>query len=142
MRAFYFILLVWFTMSCRFLFFFFKKKTAYEMRISDWSSDVCSSDLHEHQGRWRGNHRRVRPHQRMADRAANPLRPNVGNQGHALRLAVQDGRGAQCPDAAPRLFPSPQAARTAHLRAGAQALRRAGKMVDLGRNATEKDWRE
>src|SRR3546814_1338491 len=31
---------VWF-----FLFFFFKKKTAYEWRISDWSSDVCSSDL-------------------------------------------------------------------------------------------------
>src|SRR3546814_7590846 len=32
--------------DCRFLFvFFFKQKTAYEMRISDWSSDVCSSDL-------------------------------------------------------------------------------------------------
>src|SRR3546814_5188498 len=30
---------------CRFIFFFFKQKTAYEMRISDWSSDVCSSDL-------------------------------------------------------------------------------------------------
>src|SRR3546814_1513967 len=29
------------------LFFFFKQKTAYEMRISDWSSDVCSSDLLE-----------------------------------------------------------------------------------------------
>src|SRR3546814_7862369 len=29
-------------MSC---FFFFKQKTAYELRISDWSSDVCSSDL-------------------------------------------------------------------------------------------------
>src|SRR3546814_2601383 len=28
------------------LFFFFKQKTAYELRISDWSSDVCSSDLH------------------------------------------------------------------------------------------------
>src|SRR3546814_739626 len=28
-------------------FFFFKQKTAYEMRISDWSSDVCSSDLFE-----------------------------------------------------------------------------------------------
>src|SRR3546814_8736690 len=28
-----------------FNFFFFKQKTAYEMRISDWSSDVCSSDL-------------------------------------------------------------------------------------------------
>src|SRR3546814_14563712 len=31
-------------MLCVF-FFFFKQKTAYEMRISDWSSDVCSSDL-------------------------------------------------------------------------------------------------
>src|SRR3546814_3526647 len=29
------------------VFFFFKQKTAYEMRISDWSSDVCSSDLIE-----------------------------------------------------------------------------------------------
>src|SRR3546814_9704600 len=35
-------------MSCLFgdvYIFFFKQKTAYEMRISDWSSDVCSSDL-------------------------------------------------------------------------------------------------
>src|SRR3546814_5826194 len=31
-----------------FVFFFFKQKTAYEMRISDWSSDVCSSDLAAH----------------------------------------------------------------------------------------------
>src|SRR3546814_4459633 len=31
-------------------FFFFKQKTAYEMRISDWSSDVCSSDLWLHPG--------------------------------------------------------------------------------------------
>src|SRR3546814_6021517 len=30
---------------CWVIFFFFKQKTAYEMRISDWSSDVCSSDL-------------------------------------------------------------------------------------------------
>src|SRR3546814_3478221 len=30
---------------CLSCFFFFKQKTAYEMRISDWSSDVCSSDL-------------------------------------------------------------------------------------------------
>src|SRR3546814_4020488 len=29
-------------------FFFFKQKTAYEMRISDWSSDVCSSDFARH----------------------------------------------------------------------------------------------
>src|SRR3546814_10342991 len=31
-------------------FFFFKQKTAYEMRISDWSSDVCSSDLEAGRG--------------------------------------------------------------------------------------------
>src|SRR3546814_5894318 len=35
----------------RFLvFFFFKQKTAYEIRISDWSSDVCSSDLGDNDG--------------------------------------------------------------------------------------------
>src|SRR3546814_18653734 len=32
-------------MSVNCFFFFFKQKTAYEMRISDWSSDLCSSDL-------------------------------------------------------------------------------------------------
>src|SRR3546814_10846377 len=32
-------------MGCYGGFFFFKQKTAYDMRISDWSSDVCSSDL-------------------------------------------------------------------------------------------------
>src|SRR3546814_3406500 len=35
-----------------YFFFFFKQKTAYEMRISDWSSDVCSSDLSIHAGLW------------------------------------------------------------------------------------------
>src|SRR3546814_3723164 len=42
-------LVVWCCCSCNVccfvFFFFFKQKTAYEMRISDWSSDVCSSDL-------------------------------------------------------------------------------------------------
>src|SRR3546814_2009872 len=36
----------WCCVNCL-CFFFFKQKTAYEMRISDWSSDVCSSDLLE-----------------------------------------------------------------------------------------------
>src|SRR3546814_5205990 len=36
---------LYFVLYCYFCFFFFKQKTAYEMRISDWSSDVCSSDL-------------------------------------------------------------------------------------------------
>src|SRR3546814_5670530 len=35
---------MWFYI-CVCMFFFFKPKTAYELRISDWSSDVCSSDL-------------------------------------------------------------------------------------------------
>src|SRR3546814_9154913 len=43
------VLLLCFVLYCCFYFFFcfffFKQKTAYEMRISDWSSDVCSSDL-------------------------------------------------------------------------------------------------
>src|SRR3546814_1687029 len=34
-----------FGVCCVFFCFFFKQKTAYDMRISDWSSDVCSSDL-------------------------------------------------------------------------------------------------
>src|SRR3546814_2679319 len=37
--------LCFFVIFCVLFFFFFKQKTAYEMRISDWSSDVCSSDL-------------------------------------------------------------------------------------------------
>src|SRR3546814_1030228 len=48
--------------------FFFKQKTAYEMRISDWSSDVCSSDL-------RGNdpHRERRPFGRIAGARRRPI---------------------------------------------------------------------
>src|SRR3546814_2773703 len=47
----YLVLACVFADPCRILylviFFFFKQKTAYEMRISDWSSDVCSSDLRQ-----------------------------------------------------------------------------------------------
>src|SRR3546814_2381987 len=53
-------------MQCGFVFFFFfKQKTAYEMRISDWSSDVCSSDL--------GSGRRIKGrHGNIHDRARVP----------------------------------------------------------------------
>src|SRR3546814_4738437 len=43
------------------ILFFFKQKTAYEMRISDWSSDVCSSDLDESYTQWEGLGPRVLP---------------------------------------------------------------------------------
>src|SRR3546814_8735656 len=51
--------------------FFFKQKTAYEMRISDWSSDVCSSDLHLPRGgepmSWTPRSWRSRPAAQMPD---------------------------------------------------------------------------
>src|SRR3546814_8827337 len=51
------------------MFFCFKKKTAYEMRISDWSSDVCSSDLCN----WHGPFELLL----IADGSASQLRPMV-----------------------------------------------------------------
>src|SRR3546814_1764941 len=57
-------------------FFFFKQKTAYEMRISDWSSDVCSSDLADFGSQGGQCPRRRRP-ARRADRE--------GPQGPGLR---------------------------------------------------------
>src|SRR3546814_2403592 len=54
-----------FLLCCLFClyFFFFKQKTAYEMRISDWSSDVCSSDLRD---RYRAEHKREQDAARVA----------------------------------------------------------------------------
>src|SRR3546814_18769826 len=62
-----------------FVFFFFKQKTAYEMRISDWSSDVCSSDL---LGDPCGSRRRAE-------------RGGLGGaaaRGHGIRGGVRDGQ--------------------------------------------------
>src|SRR3546814_17053975 len=56
-------------------FCFFKQKTAYEMRISDWSSDVCSSDLALLRRRWRHPPRR---HQGWHHR----VQPGDGGRGH------------------------------------------------------------
>src|SRR3546814_18881735 len=70
------------------LFFFFKQKTAYEMRISDWSSDVCSSDLlivgdarmFAHDGAL---------HDALAvDHAAEPARPGGVDQCVGHRAAI------------------------------------------------------
>src|SRR3546814_6040071 len=60
-----------FILTCFVFFFFFKQKTAYEMRISDWSSDVCSSDL-------------LQFLHFLADRGAPPGRTGRGGAG-ALR---------------------------------------------------------
>src|SRR3546814_18912227 len=67
-------------------FFFFKQKTAYEMRISDWSSDVCSSDLAAGAagvgGRHQGAARRAgRSGLRDGDRTGAAARPAALPQG-------------------------------------------------------------
>src|SRR3546814_6311531 len=57
-------------------FFFFKQKTAYEMRISDWSSDVCSSDLRRQRI---ADHRHPGQQQRPDAEAVVPAgRPRIG----------------------------------------------------------------
>src|SRR3546814_10544411 len=68
------------------IFFFFKQKTAYELRISDWSSDVCSSDLH---GADRGR-RRARPHPRHGPGARDDHRLHP-----ALLLRSEERRGGK-----------------------------------------------
>src|SRR3546814_6942245 len=65
-------------------FFFFKQKTAYEMRISDWSSDVCSSDLpifdRDDDGPVIGAHRALQIVDRMGARRRDIRRFVVGER--------------------------------------------------------------
>src|SRR3546814_2656385 len=80
-------------------FFFFKQKTAYEMRISDWSSDVCSSDLegaHHHRGGQRqGWGRQIDPRRQSCRRAASPRGEGRTRRRRHLRpLAAEIGRAS------------------------------------------------
>src|SRR3546814_18855528 len=93
---------------CFIVFFFFKQKTAYEMRISDWSSDVCSSDLAlapaeegarkivEALGvvrRAEDQHVGLEPYQRslvVIILAARPAREGLGLARHAHRVERRD----------------------------------------------------
>src|SRR3546814_2411173 len=79
--------------------FFFKQKTAYEMRISDWSSDVCSSDLPERRVRRRprdgdGPARRLHRERARSGRSDAPraLRRELGNGGAPPERARRDLR--------------------------------------------------
>src|SRR3546814_5220544 len=84
-----------------FFVFFCKQKTAYEMRISDWSSDVCSSDLLARPSArfaafarvlYRDGARRVRHHARGIVRC-DPQGRQSAELGGADRGAVQEGCG-------------------------------------------------
>src|SRR3546814_8295247 len=74
------VMLMYVFMISVLFFLFFKQKTAYEMRISDWSSDVCSSDLCAWKGCGEGEHRhaeyctlhRVFPRERQLPRREMP----------------------------------------------------------------------
>src|SRR3546814_8976821 len=77
--------------------FFFKQKTAYEMRISDWSSDVCSSDLRSLyqnrrvEGDYQGDARRAR------GKDARPSDHRGARRGHASRFRADLSRqGGSC----------------------------------------------
>src|SRR3546814_16654221 len=62
-----------------YVFLFFKEKTEYEMRISDWSSDVCSSDLFQAVGSGLGNDARVLASQHE-DRAEHDFAAVLGGR--------------------------------------------------------------
>src|SRR3546814_7134089 len=85
---------------CVMLFFFFKQKTAYEMRISDWSSDVCSSDLakcldsitvddleqHTRQPPTDGAHPLLKPDQVLLVAASERIANDCGGGGYPHRM--------------------------------------------------------
>src|SRR3546814_5425488 len=79
-----------------FLFFFFKQKTAYEMRISDWSSDVCSSDLADGIER----HRRLAIERAASERAFVQRLVAVGDHrddaGHGAGRSEERRVGKEC----------------------------------------------
>src|SRR3546814_3535592 len=81
-----------------FVFFFFKQKTAYEMRISDWSSDVCSSDLRKrdrrHPRRPVGGDDQPRARRHVGDARDLPRRYR-GAQGRARSARLQGAAGRQ-----------------------------------------------
>src|SRR3546814_16960997 len=79
-------------------FFFFKQKTAYEMRISDWSSDVCSSDLDPHQRRLIGDVAEVLARQIKRQPARRRER---GQHAEQQQQGVIDTRFTQAEDTSP-----------------------------------------
>src|SRR3546814_12133792 len=74
------------------MFFFFKQKTAYEMRISDWSSDVCSSDLTRGDGE--ANDLAPPPHRWQYRRRRRPGRRRLDHHG-GDRLGRRIGGAAE-----------------------------------------------
>src|SRR3546814_1578142 len=80
-------------------FFFFKQKTAYEMRISDWSSDVCSSDLIRRDGEGSEGSRGVEDRRRVRQdaRPRKPRQAERANEGSGRAGRSEERRvGKEC----------------------------------------------
>src|SRR3546814_3446329 len=110
---------------CVILFFFFKQNTAYEMRISDWSSDVCSSDLARGHQEFAGFTRR----DQLVDEAAIVVEIGVRLRNRVLllfhRRQIDDvGRHLAVDDLAIRGFDE---AIFVHARKGREAVDRSEK---------------
>src|SRR3546814_6260088 len=121
-------------------FFFFKQKTAYEMRISDWSSDVCSSDLFrpaegrscaEQHGRIGAGvefqaaqigERILARHQRVGGRVDPVI--GAGQQEAERRAPAEDGKGGAFRFGQPMRFPIAGAERSEEHTSELQSLMR------------------
>src|SRR3546814_11803343 len=135
-----------------FIFFFFKQKTAYEMRISDWSSDVCSSDLlgysAEALGGWADRARLMSSGEVPAD-LATVAYPPAERTGRDVFLYVISGFKARNPASAVALIErlgSPPAPRRGTRisgdggpKDGRPALRRQSGHIDRS-SGRENDW--
>src|SRR3546814_8286005 len=119
-------------------FFFFKQKTAYEMRISDWSSDVCSSDLRRLGS---GRNREIVGRHLAARHQRNPL---WGRQGQADRADRAADRRQEAPD--PRGCPRRKRRGSAHHTRAQEPQRRSrcaeGKPVPADRPRSEEQTSE
>src|SRR3546814_1766154 len=74
--------------------FFFKQKTAYEMRISDWSSDVCSSDLPDRYGRLAGQDAHLVPYGRTVGMESSDHSPR--SRSYCAHVEAAPPRPASC----------------------------------------------
>src|SRR3546814_6327946 len=111
-----------------FYFFFFKQKTAYEMRISDWSSDVCSSDLAGLPRRG-GDEAGDRP--RRPRRAERQLRHRQGDPAARRETGDRrDPRAARCESVAGTVDRGPH---RQHRRCGPQPFAVGGPRARRGR---------
>src|SRR3546814_9874642 len=125
--------MIWCSDVCKHLVFLFKQKTAYEMRISDWSSDVCSSDLA--QWSWNKTFHSIRGALARAgiQRSACSAMTGIGRR-PAVAVAILPHRGDDRPEGGAvdasgvRLFPCPRRAACPYPhhpnRTGSGALRR------------------